>query len=55
VVKEHVAPGQARADALAALTRFRAELVDTGRDEDEDVVIEVMDYVVGWASPHQKL
>jgi hypothetical protein len=55
VVKNHIAGGQDRADVLAALTRFREQLADAGRDEDEDVVLEVMDYVVGWASPHQKL
>jgi hypothetical protein len=55
VVKNHLAAGQDRADALAELTSFREQLADAGRDEDEDVVLEVMDYLVGWASPHQKL
>jgi hypothetical protein len=55
VVKNHLTGGQTRADALAELTRFREELASSGRDEDEDVVLEVMDYVVGWASPHDKL
>jgi hypothetical protein len=54
-VKASLAAGQNRADALAALTRFREDLARAGRGEDEDVVLEVMDYLVGWASPHQKL
>jgi hypothetical protein len=55
VVKTSLAAGQSRANALAALTRFREDLASAGRDEDEDIVLEVMDYLVGWASPHQKL
>lgn len=55
MVKANLAAGQSRADALAALTRFREELARAGRDEDEDVVLEVMDYLTGWASPHLKL
>jgi hypothetical protein len=55
VVKSNLVAGQSRADALAALTRFREELATAGRDEDEDIVLEVMDYLLGWASPGQKL
>jgi hypothetical protein len=55
VVKDHLAAGQTRDEALAMLTRFRERLVSAGRDEDEDIVLEVMDYLVGWASQHQKL
>ena len=55
VVKTSLAAGQSRAKAFAALTQLREELASAGRDEDEDVVLEVMDYLVGWASPHQKL
>jgi hypothetical protein len=55
VVKTSLGAGQSRADALAALTRFREDLARAGRDEDEDVVLEVMDYLAGWASQHQKL
>ena len=55
VVKANLVDGQDRADALAGLTRFRQELARAGRDEDEDIVLEVMDYLAGWASPHLKL
>jgi len=55
VVKARLTAGQTRDEALAALASFRVHLVSAGRDEDEDVVLEVMDYVVGWASQHLKL
>ena len=55
MVKANLVAGQSRTDALAELTRFREELASAGRDEDEDVVLEVMDYLTGWASPHLKL
>ena len=54
-VKGRLAQGESKADVLSALKRFRQELIDAGRDEDEDVVLEVMDFVVGWASPHMQL
>ena len=33
----------------------RAQLRASGREADEDVVMEVMDCLVGWCSPHQEL
>src|SRR5579872_3278156 len=33
----------------------RAQLRVAGREADEDVVMEVMDCLVGWCSPHQVL
>lgn len=55
VVKSHLAGGESKAEVLTDLKGFRQELIDGGRDEDEDVVLEVMDFVVGWASPHMQL
>jgi hypothetical protein len=40
---------------LADLEHFRGVLREAGRDEDEDVVLEVMDFLVGWCSPHMKV
>lgn len=54
-VKARLAAGQSKQDVLSALTTLRQELVEEDRDEDEDVVLEVMDFVVGWASPHVQL
>jgi len=34
---------------------FRAELRIAGRNSDEDIVMEVMDRICGWCSPHKKL
>lgn len=44
-----------RAAVGAELERFREFLADQDRDADEDVVLEVMDFLVGWSSPHTKL
>lgn len=44
--------GMARQEILDQLELFRGVLKADGRDEDEDVVLEVMDFLVGWASPH---
>jgi hypothetical protein len=54
-VKARLAKGDSKAEVLSALQSYRQELIDAQRDEDEDVVLEVMDFVVGWASPHMQL
>lgn len=33
----------------------REALRQAGRDADEDAVLEVMDFLVGWCSPHMSL
>ena len=40
---------------LAELQALRDELRESGRSADEEVVLEVMDFVVGWCSPHVRL
>jgi hypothetical protein len=47
--------GWTREKALAALADFRLRLERSGRSKDEDVVLEVLDFVTGWASPLMKL
>ena len=43
-------------DAIAAdLESFRSLLQESGRDEDEDIVLEVIDFLAGWCSPHMRL
>jgi hypothetical protein len=38
----------------AILARMEA-LLDSVSDEQEDVLLEVMDFLVGWCSPHVKI
>lgn len=40
---------------LAELEALRGELRRSGREDTEDVVLEVMDFVAGWCSPHVRL
>jgi hypothetical protein len=40
---------------LGELEALRGELRRTGREDLEDVVLEVMDFVAGWCSPHVRL
>lgn len=44
-----------REEITDALESYRISLRDQGRDTDEDVVLEVMDALSGWTSPHAKL
>ena len=50
VVKEALTTGTPRREVLAALDDLRAH-----EPEHEDVVLDVMDLVVGWSSPHVSL
>jgi hypothetical protein len=37
------------------LRALREHLQRAGREADEDVVLEVMDFLAGWSSPHMKI
>lgn len=50
VVKEALAAGTPRAEILAALEDLRGH-----EPEHDDVVLDVMDFVEGWSSPHVSL
>lgn len=47
--------GRSREDIMEELEEFRDILRDEDRDSDEDIVLEVMDFLVGWASPHVRI
>jgi hypothetical protein len=55
VVKASLSADAAREDLRLRLEAFRTELRGAGRDADDDVVLEVLDDLTGWASPHRKL
>ncbi|HEY8598603.1 MAG TPA: hypothetical protein VIL85_09245 [Thermomicrobiales bacterium] len=44
-----------RDELLEQLELFRETLSTDGRDQDEDTVLEAMDFLVGWCSPHLKV
>jgi hypothetical protein len=47
--------GVPRTLLTAQLEELRADLRRSGREDDEDVVLEVMDFLTGWSSPHMRL
>jgi ribosomal protein L13 len=55
VVRGMLAQGQSKEDVLAELDRFRGTLHQARQEAAEDVVLDVMDFLVGWASPHMKV
>ena len=50
-----LADGQTREAILELLERARQQLRQADRETDEDAVMDVMDFLVGWCSPHMKL
>jgi hypothetical protein len=49
------ATGHTKKDVYDLFEAARAQLRLEGREAEEDVVMEVMDCLVGWCSPHQVL
>jgi hypothetical protein len=47
--------GIPRERVVAQLEALRTDLRAAGRDADDDVVLEVLDFVTGWCSPHVRL
>ena len=47
--------GVTRERVVAQLEELRVDLRRVGRDDDEGVVLEVMDFASGWCSPHMRL
>jgi hypothetical protein len=50
-----LAEGQTREAILEMLEHARQQSRQADRDADEDAVMDVMDFLVGWCSPHMKL
>ncbi len=47
--------GLTKETLLERLERTRETLREAGRERDEDLVLDVMDFLAGWCSPHMKL
>src|SRR5438046_1643828 len=47
--------GHTKDQILERLERSRQELRRAGREKEEDAVMDVMDFLHGWCSPHMKL
>lgn len=47
--------GTDRDTTMAQLTALREHLRTAGLEDDEDVVLEVMDFLAGWSSPHMTI
>ena len=52
---DYLQQGESREAVLDRFERVQTPLRAAGREADEDVVLEVMDCLVGWCSPHMKL
>ena len=50
-----LANGQTRDAILELFERARQQLRQADRETEEDAVMDAMDFLVGWCSPHMKL
>jgi hypothetical protein len=50
-----ISQGQDQAAILALFEHVRQRLRHENREADEDAVMDVMDFLMGWCSPHMKL
>jgi hypothetical protein len=55
LIQDRLSQGQRLQDVQDELERLRARLVAEQRDADEDVVLEALDLLVGWCSPHMRI
>ena len=55
LVRQWMDQGKDKAAILGLFEDVRKELTQAGRERDEDAVLDVMDFVTGWCSPHVKL
>lgn len=55
VVADLIAAGADRERVQEQLELFRGQLRSHDRDADEDIVLEVLDFLTGWCSPHQRI
>jgi hypothetical protein len=55
VAIEYLSSGMGRQELLDALEGVRAALRSQGREADEDTVLELMDVVADYCSPHMKI
>ena len=55
VVQQMLAAGRSRESLMAELEQLVHELRRQHRQSDEDVVLDVTDFVTGWSSPHMKV
>ena len=55
LVKELYSDGLDEGEVLGILERSRERLVSQDRETDEDRILEVMDFVVGFCSPQNRL
>jgi hypothetical protein len=55
LVRSELEHGVSRAEVLGQLESLRIELRGSGREAAEDVVLDVMDFVSGWSSPHMQV
>jgi hypothetical protein len=51
-VAQRLAAGVTVESLIADLTNLREALVCRGRGDEEDMVLEVLDFLTGWCSPH---
>ena len=55
LVQAKVSQGYDRETLNQALTDFALDLRAVNRESDEDLILEVMDFLAGWCSPHMKM
>jgi len=55
LVREMQAEGLDQPAIQAIFERTASELRLANRDKDEDIILELLDFLVGWCSPHMSL
>lgn len=51
-VRNLLTQGRTREEVLARLEHVRETLPEEAQNTDKDIILEVMDFLTGWCSPH---
>ncbi len=55
LVRSLSSEGYEKGTVFKAFEEFRSRLREAGREDDEDVVMDAMDMLVGWCAQHARL
>lgn len=54
-IEELISQGMSREDILGIMEKARRELRQSDREKEEETLMDAMDWLVDWCSPHMRL
>lgn len=55
MVKQLIAECHPKEVLLKQFEELHLDLMPAGKEKEDDIILDIMDYLAGWCSPHMKL